>query len=175
MTTIQSKTGNLLEETGILVHGCNCQGVMGAGIADGIRKLWPDVYAAYVAQHRKSGLALGTCVVVASTHDRDEPWAAQLGDIAWTPQLPKGVVVVNAMTQEFFGRDPSKVYVDYPAVEACFKDTVRHLAEVTGMPVSFPLLGCGLANGKWEEVSSRIEKALPTSVSKTLVIYSPPK
>jgi O-acetyl-ADP-ribose deacetylase (regulator of RNase III) len=172
--SIQTIEGNLLDQPGILVHGCNCHGVMGAGIALAFRRKWPDVFTAYQNVHRTRGLKLGEVVVVASAHDQFEPWAQAIAAQVelWSPQLPKGTVVVNLMSQKDFGSNPNTVYVSYDAIEAGFRDGVAALAKATGFGVSFPLIGCGLANGKWEEVSARIESALADDIVKTLVVVS---
>ena len=31
-------------EEGVVLHGCNCSGGFGSGVAGAIRKKWPDVY-----------------------------------------------------------------------------------------------------------------------------------
>ena len=163
---MQQQVGNILSlQEGILVHGCNCQGVMGGGIAKLIRDKWPAVYNAYRTYHSKVGLRLGDVVNVGHLHWRGERKASRhLFDVHET--LPERLIVVNAMTQDDFGRDPGRVYVDYDGIEAAFS-RIAILARDTGLPVHFPLIGCGLAQGKWDEVAQRIEKALP-GVEKTL-------
>lgn len=159
--------GDLLSLTqGILVHGCNCQGQMGAGIALPIRNKWKPVYYAYVSRHARVGLRTGDTVIVGhSSMVKNEAIKPHLD--AHCEVLPTGLIVVNAMTQETFGRDPSRVYVDYDGLEAAF-EKVGALARDSGLAVHFPLIGCGLANGKWDEVSKRIERALGPDVEKTL-------
>lgn len=73
-------------------------------------------------------------------------------------------MVVNLMTQEDYGRDPYRVYVDYDAISRGFEAVLAPLALDTGLPVYFPKIGCGLANGDWQEVSRRIEAAMPEGV-----------
>lgn len=168
---IQAHTGDILTLTeGILVHGCNCQGVMGAGIAKLIRDKWPLVYQAYVTQHRVGGLRLGDIIAVAHSVMRQNPEAAKLLHAfhAVPPNaFPEKLIVVNAMTQDDYGRDPGRVYVSYDAVANAFSK-VAVLAKTTGLPVHFPLIGCGLANGKWESVAARIEKALGPDIDAHL-------
>lgn len=159
--------GDLLSLTkGILVHGCNCQGQMGAGIALPIRNKWKPVYYAYVARHAKAGLRTGDTVIVGHTsmllNEAAKPHLDAHCDV-----LPPDLIVVNAMTQETFGSDRSRVYVDYDGLEAAFVK-VGALARDTGLTVNFPLIGCGLANGQWHEVARRIERALGPDVQKTL-------
>lgn len=164
---IETLQGNLLDVSrGILVHGCNCHGVMGSGIARGIREKWPSVYEAYHRYHELVGLRLGDVVTIGHDSRRNEASVSRHLH-ALSPELPADVIVVNAMTQHDFGRDASRVYVDYDALEAAFS-RVAVLARDTGLPVHFPMIGCGLANGQWAEVSARIERALGPNVQKTL-------
>ncbi len=164
---IKTVQGDLLElKSGILVHGCNCHGVMGGGIARLIRNKWPEVYNAYKSRHAKGGLQLGDVVSVG--HQKlhaDRTLSKHLHSL--TASLPEQLIVVNAMTQFDFGSDPDRVYVDYDAIFASFA-RVRMLARDSGLSVHFPLIGCGLAQGKWEEVSARIEAALGPDADATL-------
>ena len=160
------QVGNILSLTeGILVHGCNCQGVMGGGIAKFIRDKWPPVYQAYKNYHSKVGLRLGDVVNVSHFKLRAEKsMARHIHDVC--DVLPERLIVVNAMTQDDFGNDPRRVYVDYDAIEAAFS-RISLLARDTGLPVHFPLIGCGLAKGSWEDVEQRIQRAMP-DIDKTL-------
>ena len=62
--------------------------------------------------------------------------------------------------------------VDYPAIERAFQ-AIGAFARETGLPVHFPLIGCGLAGGKWERVAPLIEAGLGASVPATLWLYKP--
>lgn len=147
---IHEHQGNLLHrERGILVHGCNAQGIMGAGIARVIKERHPTVFAAYRMRKESGGLHLGDIIPVEV-------------DSATPPKI-----IISAITQEHFGTDKRVVYVDYAAIEACFTK-IRPLAIELALPVHFPLIGCGLANGKWEEVGPRIDHALGDDVEKHL-------
>lgn len=164
---IKKIEGNLLGvNEGILVHGCNCFGVMGGGIARLIRNKWPEVYNAYKSRHAKMGLQLGDVVNVGHQKLHGEKAVAKHLH-ALTPTLPEQVIVVNAMTQFDFGSDPERVYVDYDAIFASFA-RVKMLAQDSGLGVHFPLIGCGLAQGKWEEVEARILAALGPDIEATL-------
>lgn len=76
-------------------------------------------------------------------------------------------IIINAITQEQFGSDKSVIYVSYNAIDACFTK-IRALAIELALPVHFPLIGCGLANGKWKEIGPRIDHALGDDVEKHL-------
>lgn len=43
-----------------IMHVCNCQGVMGSGIAAGIKEKYPAAHEAYIKFGRKNHLTLGT-------------------------------------------------------------------------------------------------------------------
>jgi len=163
--------GDLLSlQEGILVHGCNCIGAMGAGVALHIRNRWPSVYRAYVQKHRRESLHLGDIQVVAAPS-----WGPGVGSLRSVPlntdadELPPALLVVNAMTQDGIRirKSPGELAVDYDAISAVFA-RIRLLARETGLSVHFPLIGCGLAGGKWSEVKPRIEVALGHDVDATL-------
>ena len=168
MSTIQKHVGNLLDvPKGIIVHGCNCQGVMGSGVALAIKKKWPEVYHVYAEEYEEVGyLRLGSIMSISApimgafNGDEVDYWS-KLGNI------PEGIIVVNAMTQFDMAKFATDVAVDYDAITACFAQ-IKILAKATGLPVHFPLIGCGLANGDWNEVAPRIETALGSDIEKHL-------
>lgn len=165
MGKIREISGDLLGiEQGIVVHGCNCQGAMGAGVALAVRQRRSAVFAAYQSLHKSQGLKLGQAQICVSIGDGRADWARKHGDAIVS--IPAGLVFVNGMTQWSYGRDVRQV--DYDAISAVFA-RVRLLARDTGMPVYFPLIGCGNAGGAWAEVAPRIEAALGDQVQAILV------
>jgi len=162
--TVEGDILNLNE--GIFVHGCNCFGVMGGGIAKLVRNKWPEVYNAYKSRYAKMGLQLGDVVSVGHQKLHNNKAVARHLH-ALTATLPEQVIVVNAMTQFDFGSEEGRVYVDYDAVFASFA-RVKLLAKDSGLGVHFPLIGCGLAKGKWEEVEAQILAALGPDIETTL-------
>ena len=159
--------GNILDVTrGIIVHGCNCQGVMGAGVAKAIKEKWPRVDANYRMQYNDGAVFLGDIQVCTKKpdlrlFDKYNSWT--------TPDLPDEVIVINAFTQFSYGTE--KRQVDYDAVSACFAK-VRMIARDTGLPVFFPKIGAGLGGGDWAEIAPRIEAALGSEIEATLVNFS---
>lgn len=144
------KTGNMLDvDRGFMVHGCNCLGKMGAGIALAIRNKWPKVYEAY-------------CQNFDNHPERKAAW--YLGRIQ-TIWVDGDLAVVNAFTQENIGTH--KRQVDYDAVYQCFEN-VNALALVDNLPVHFPLIGCGYAGGDWNIISAIIQDTLDPSLERTL-------
>lgn len=148
---INEHKGNLLKvSAGIIVHGCNTLGVMGAGVALHIKKEFPEVFTAYRRVYEARGLVLGQTISVPVVR----PGAGQR-------------IFINAMTQDRLAQRPGELVVSYDAISQAFAK-VRELAESTGLSVHFPLIGCGLAGGDWSEVSVRIEEALGPQVEKHL-------
>lgn len=143
--SIKHKQGNLLDARGIIVHGCNCIGAMGAGVALAIRKKWPVVYNNYVSLHKQEGLQLGEIQPIHVSQD---------------------VVVINAMTQQNVGTHRQQV--DYSALRECFNKVHRYAIDNGISVVNFPLIGCGLAGGDWGTVSAIIDSELGDSLEKVL-------
>lgn len=149
--------GDLLErcsvlQRGIIVHGCNAQGVMGSGIAVQVKQRWLDCFKKYSDFIANTPSPLGQ-VCFYSVPDREK------------------LMVANAITQDNFGRTGSK-YVSYKAVYNCFKE-VANIAEREDLPVHYPLIGAGLGGGDWAIISDIIESIMAEhpSVVHTLWIY----
>jgi len=111
---IRTVKGDITTASGIIVHGCNAQGVMGSGVALAIRRKYPGAYEVYRNAYETHGLRLGT----------------------YTFWCDGDVTVINAVTQEFYGKD-GKQYVDYGAVEEAFK-SVAEIQHIVGGAVNFP-------------------------------------
>lgn len=150
-------TGNLLDiQKGILVHGCNCQGVMGSGVALAVKNKYKGTHTIYREVWRSVGLSLGSVILCAGLNygskNEHRPYEAHVSD-----ELPDDLFVVHAMTQFAYGTD--KRHVDYDAISACFAQ-VKLLARDFKLPVYYPLIGAGLGGGDWSEIAPRIDQAL---------------
>jgi O-acetyl-ADP-ribose deacetylase (regulator of RNase III) len=124
--------GNLLDSSEpVIAHGCNAQGVMKSGVAAAIREKYPQAYWDYFRAHQGTGL--------------------ELGDIITTSYPNR--TILNIISQENYGRDPSVIYVSYDAL-------ARAMMRINGLGytrVAFPMIGAGLGNGKWSVIASIIE------------------
>lgn len=130
----------------VIVHGCNNRGVMGSGVARQIRAKWPNVYEVYSLKHMVFGLDLGDIIPVATLD---------------------GHIIVNAVTQEGFGRD-GKVYVDYDAIKTCMEKINNKVIDWEVKEVAMPRIGAGLGGGDW----AIIEKIIAdTAKNYTPVVY----
>ncbi len=163
---IQVQDGDVLSvKSGIIVHGCNGWGVMGSGVALGVKTRFPGAFFAYRKAFEQrvdegfTNLELGSITF----HKAD-----------FNPAFSKdSKIIVNGVTQLNYGRDKNTVYVDYDAMREVFRK-VNELALGFGIEeVHFPLIGCGLANGDWATVSGIIDEELDDRLAKRLWNFVP--
>lgn len=142
MKTIYKK-GNLLNaEESIIMHGCNAQGVMGSGVAVQIRRKFPSAYHAYLRAQEAYGLHLGDISIGTAISSCDNA---------------RPVTIINAITQEFCGRDGRK-YASYDAIaKAAEKVNSRFALE----RIAIPKIGAGLGGGNWQVIESILENHAP--------------
>lgn len=125
-------------EEGVVLHGCNCVGGFGSGVAGAIRRKWPDVYEAFKENGVGEELLGTTEFLMRSTRPR--------------------LVVANGYTQINCGND-GKRYADLDAVNSCVKAGVEY-ADAFDLPLYMPKIGCGLGGLSWDdEVKTIIENA----------------
>lgn len=149
---INKINGDILTAKGYILHGVNCQGVMGSGVALAIRKKWPEVYDHYsslVTRHGRGEGLLGTIQIV-KTSDPD-------------------VRVVNCFTQDKFGKD-GRVYASYQAILRCVKSFSRNIDPSFSSVVNFPKIGCGLGGLNWNVVETIFDLRIPDTFEKNLYV-----
>jgi O-acetyl-ADP-ribose deacetylase (regulator of RNase III) len=135
-------TGDLLGlalagEFDVIVHGANCQCVMGAGIAKVIRLRFPEAYAADRATPKGDRSKLGTISVA---------------------QVAREAVVfhvVNAYTQFHYRGGGTKV--DYDALRSAMR---RVKERFCGRRIGYPRIGAGLGGGDWARIARIIDEEL---------------
>lgn len=135
--------GDLLKEvkTGIIVHGCNAQGVMGGGFAYQVKKMYPEVFKTYNAW----------CLRYMDVTEH------MLGMVQNVEVNRSTFYIANAITQDQYGTNCR--HVNYEAVAQCFA-AVANTARLTELHVHYPLIGAGLAGGNWNIISVIIDEAL---------------
>lgn len=154
MKIIYRPEGILDAEESYIIHGCNAQGRMGSGVAKVLFDRYPNVRSNYLEAYK-------------ACKDKGVPF---LGTCHYCINNPH--VVVNAITQEFYGYD-GKLYASYEAILDVFislndeagvlnnkRDEIAGtmLGSLPPMPaVAMPLIGCGLAGGDWKVVRDIIE------------------
>ena len=142
--------GDLLKEnTGIIVHGCNAQGVMGAGLALKIKTKYPEAYDAYINAYKENN-------------------RLDLGSFTYA-KINKDLYIVNAITQEFYGSDKDRTYVNYDAIQKVF-ESVFVMSTKKHLPIKMPRIGCGLGNGQWWKVQRYISKIRMKGIGASMTI-----
>ena len=133
---IQYKVGDLIKSvhTDAIIHGCNAQGKMGSGFAKSLRDVYPEIFLPY-AKECKAREMLGKNIPV---HFQD-------------------MSIINAVTQQYYGRNPHFKYVDYLAVRQCFNAANITCDQHMYKTLNMPLIGAGLANGDWKIISGIVE------------------
>nr|WP_275116218.1 macro domain-containing protein [Aliiroseovarius subalbicans] len=117
----------------VIVHGCNCFGTMGAGIAQAIAAQVPEALEADLATPLGNPAKLGT--ISTATHG--------------------ALTIVNAYTQ-FRPAGPAPL-VDLDAVSRTFDVIATRFPTAR---IGYPLIGAGLAGGNWNHIAPRINTAL---------------
>ena len=126
-------------EIDVIVHGCNCYNKMGSGIAKEVKERFPAAYRRdlafmpNVAPRKKLGLISG----------------------AQCFRNGRVIYIVNAYIQQHYGHDG--VYVELDALASCF---AKVKAKFSGLRIGYPMIGCGLAGGDWNQISPIIGQQL---------------
>lgn len=154
MKQIKEVEGDLISlfqkgEFDVIVHGCNCQNVMGAGIAKSLADIYPELVKVDNLYQ----------IPVGDIHRLGNYSKLRVGDNPVTCQY-----IVNAYTQFNPGKD-----LDYNALELVLKKiNFQFKPERIGLP----LIGCGLAGGNWNVVKKIIQRQLK-DCDVTVVHYKP--
>lgn len=151
LNTIQ---GDLLElavsgRFDVVIHGCNCQCTMGAGIAASIKSRFPEAYEADCATVKSDASKLGTFTSVT------------------IKRTSHHFTIVNAYTQlHWRGKG---VLADYDAIRLAFKNIRSTFPD---QRLGYPRIGAGLAKGDWQLISTIIAEELDGE-DHTLVEFAP--
>lgn len=145
------KKGNLLDafdcgEVNLIAHGCNCFCTMRAGIAYQIKNRYPKVYEADIMHDKKFNNRID-----------------KLGSICIINFGDK--VIANLYTQYHYSKN--KLCLSYEALDQCFKSL--YFMYGNDKVIGIPKIGCGLAGGDWNKVSSIIENIFS---DKSIFVYT---
>lgn len=134
---IKYVTGNLfVSDVEFIAHCCNSHGKMGSGFAKELRERYPGAYDAYRETYEARRLEMGSVV---SFHAED------------------GRTIYNIIGQKNYGYDGAR-YVSYDALANALEE-LDAAAQSRGMDhLAMPLMGAGLAGGKWPIIKSIIEE-----------------
>lgn len=134
-------------EFDVIVHGCNCRKNMGAGIAKQIKEEFPHAYKA-----DRHGYSFPGYFTYYTYKD--------------------GLTIINAYTQINIGRANENYIKNFKKMDVKYKDSQKNRYEFIRLAcrrinrlynskkIGLPLIGCGLAGGKWDIVKEIIKEEL---------------
>lgn len=122
----------------VVVHGCNCFCIMGAGVALALKRRWPDVLIADSVTVNLGRNKLGS-----------------FSSVAVKSLVGSWVTVVNGYVQYGFGR--GGVFVDYDALRKVFEGVA---SDFGGKRIGYPMIGAGFGGGDWGVISGIIDEVL---------------
>lgn len=133
----QLEIGNMFDHVhdGLIMHGCNAQGVMGSGFAVSVKAVHPEAYLEYYKVYQNSGLKLGDAIII---------------------EVSDNLHIANLITQELFGRNNNFRYVNYRALKQSVETAVKYAKE-RDLHIHYPMIGSGLANGDSSIISSILQ------------------
>lgn len=166
---IKEITGDIIQEwkdgnIDVLIHGCNCFNIMGAGLALQVAKEFPIVQA--VDQSTKVGDAtkLGKFSGIDFLKEVgnvkiDEKYEIQFpNDITEKDRVKSWAtkqVIINLYTQYYPGKN-----FEYGALVTGLQ-RINKTFKKSGLIIGFPQIGCGIGGGDWTIVKSLIDSHTP--------------
>ena len=131
----------------VIVHGANCRGVMGAGIALQIAEHFPLAqqadkydYENFFPDERTGTYSVANCSWVDST----QPLFQQIREL----------YVVNAYTQHYPGANAK-----YEHIRDCFR-AIKNDFGNKDYKFGIPQIGCGIGGLQWEQVEKIIDEEM---------------
>lgn len=119
-----------------IAHGCNCQGVMGSGVAMVVKQRWPGAFEKYTS---------------------DLAWNYSLGDCSFY-ETEDGKYILNLLTQNKYGTGTR--HVNYVAII----NSLKHAIDIAELDydisidkVAIPMIGAGLGGGDWNIIESLLQ------------------
>lgn len=157
---LREEVGDLLTaDVEAIAHGCNCKGVMGAGIAKPIRNRYPDMYDLYQDECVHGRFIPGDCL----------PWITSSSPTVIGKESEPIKIVFNLATQKDPGSDARLKWLAF-----ALSDMIC-IAEDRGIKtIGLPRIGCGIGGLKWNDVKSLLEKFQRTTQVQ-LIVYTLPE
>ena len=156
--------GNIFDsKANFIVHSCNCQGVMGSGVALQVAERFPHVekeYIKYINYCKKNHIeVLGTAQYVPN-----EVWALIMVDTMNNNNVvsfdTNYQYIVNLFGQNTFGEG---LHTDLKAFKRALVD-IREKAEKIGATIAMPYkIGSCRGGANWDDVFTIIKKVFEKS------------
>ena len=149
-----------------IAHSCNCQNVMGGGIAKQIKDRYPKAYEVDTERWENE-------------YNDGGNWRCQIGDYSkavietqWT-HLPHATIY-NLYTQSGYSTEQREVNYEYfwRAMKAMQEDLLfnqheLNVRQVVGVPYG---ISCGLAGGNWKIIKAIIEDIFLDSMIECYIV-----
>ncbi len=146
---IHIKQGNIFDSKAqAFINPVNCVGVMGAGLAQQFKKIYPDNYIAYEFACSNKSVIIGRMFVYKS-------------DVG--PQY-----IINFPTKIHW-KNKSKI----EHIESGLHDLVKVIETYNISSIAMPAIGSGLGGLKWSDVENKIMGILDSSENIDIEIYVP--
>ena len=157
MSLLYMDPGTDLFDTGAeaLVNTVNCVGVMGAGVALGVKTRWPSVYRVYRDCCRRGEITPGSVTLI--------PTEAHV-----PPDGPNQPLYVLNLATKNHWRQPSQL----TWIDAGLAELARTLVEAELDSVALPPPGCGHGGLNWTDVRPLIEHHLG-DLDADIEVYAP--
>ena len=143
-----------------IAHSCNCQNVMGGGIAKQIKDRYPK---AFEADTERWG----------NEYNDGGNWRCQIGDYSKAVIEDQGTIY-NLYTQSGYSTKERQVHYEYfwKAMKAMQEDLLfnqheLNVRQVVGLPYG---ISCGLAGGKWKIIKAIIEDIFLDSMIECYIV-----
>ena len=136
-------------EFDIIIHGCNINHIMGAGIAKQIREQFPSAYLADKETIKGDKNKIGT--YSSSLHKSNKKIMNEYSKLE-----PHYFLILNAYTQNTLGYG-NDVF-EYDGFEKILKEVSKF--SIYYKKIGLPLIGCGLAGGDKEHILKIIEDTI---------------
>lgn len=150
-----------------IAHGCNCNGIMGAGIAKQISTLYPVVYAADIIRYNHFQTEIFRRTGRINDIKRLSLQAGTIDPVTFVVRNDQSILsertVINAYTQFNPGRAIVGSENRLDLIESCFKEINKYM-KVDNNPrpvLGIPKIGAGLAGGNWDQICEVIHHATP--------------
>jgi O-acetyl-ADP-ribose deacetylase (regulator of RNase III) len=148
---IEFTQGDMLRaDVDALVNTVNCVGVMGRGIAEQFKRMFPENYRVYEAACKHKEVVPGKMLIVA------------------TGQLTSPRFIVNFPTKRHW-RGASRM----ADIESGLAALVQEVQARGIRSLAIPPLGCGLGGLDWREVRPLIEQALGALPDVRVLVFEP--
>lgn len=118
----------------VIIHGCNDRGVFGSGFVIPLKNKYPESYQQYRKEFESNGLVGGSII----------------------PAMSKDKIIINMITQNFYGRD-GKRYAKYDWIAEGFYHTNIFLKKLGINEAAMPAIGSGLGGGDFAVIAAIIE------------------